>query len=433
MSINNLKICVLTILIILICSGLFASGSFVTSNNFNVTDITKQSESGINTVLEASRPEPFGINIEPLWGLPDHQNYDWNDVFDDIDYIRAGHPITLRITLRAQWITKCPQPPIICPSWNPYCHFHIGPGSLFDQCQQIVSRAQARGLPVLGILHGTPPWNDNNPATNCDNRPGNEPPKDIYWWTDFVSAMVELLPYIDEWEIWNEPDMHEGFTGSATVFAQKVYVPAYETIRQYSGKKIIGPGLAAFNGHGWDGGGDACDWISYSINNIQGNPNPPFYAYNYHHYERYEDSPPYYTCNMKYTLKEHREYVESCGVQAGFRLYLTEYGQPINNFPTCSSDADEREQCGDIEWFIWYQIMPNHTLNQCLWLGRPSCDKYFIYTLYDDDRGAKICRFGLFDSPHQKHCAAEMHRCKIHQYYIPGYPCPNLCAPPYCY
>jgi hypothetical protein len=371
---------------------------------------------------------PFGINVEPLWGMDGHEEYDWDDVFADIDYIRDGNPITLRIGIRAQWVFKCPKPSMICPGSDPYCHFETGPSSYIAHIDRIIAEASERQLPILAILHGTPPWNDGNPATSCDERPGNDPPVDVYWWTDFVGAMVERFPYIDQWEIWNEPDLDESFTGSATTFAQKVYVPAYQKITSISNDRVIGPGIAYRNEDwSWEGGGNSCDWIVYAIQNLPGNPNPPFYAFNFHQYQGDEGSPPYYLSDMVGSIFSVRDDINSCaGMSPDFRLYLTEYGQKVSAW-SCLSDADHCEQCGDIEYFMWYQIMGYDVPSMPP--RRPASDKHFIYALYD---GNADCKFGLCGSPGFCRCSASMHRCKINQHYHPKTICPNFCHEPLC-
>jgi hypothetical protein len=72
----------------------------------------------------------------------------------------------------------------------------------FTYADRVVAEAQARGIKILGIMLGSPPWANGGQAWNY-------PPTDHAAWTDYASTLSgRYQGEVAAWEIWNEEDIH---------------------------------------------------------------------------------------------------------------------------------------------------------------------------------------------------------------------------------
>ena len=69
-----------------------------------------------------------------------------------------------------------------------------------------VNAAKARGLKVLVVMQRTPPW------ANGGKGPFT-PPTDPSTFGSMMGVVAQRIPGVDAWELWNEPDESEFFTG----------------------------------------------------------------------------------------------------------------------------------------------------------------------------------------------------------------------------
>lgn len=179
---------------------------------------------------------PFGVNLDPM--RAQQLGVDWESIFDDLDYLADFNPFYLRVTFRAQWMQQS-------VTYDDQGVAHVtwdrGSGSYYEQVSRIVELAQANGrnYPILGIFYGTPAFNSTTGSY------GSGVPVDVAVWRDFVRTILLEFPQVRHWEIWNEPDMTISWEGTVKEFADRIYLPAVELIRDISpGIVVIAPSWA---------------------------------------------------------------------------------------------------------------------------------------------------------------------------------------------
>ncbi len=114
-----------------------------------------------------------------------------------------------------------------------------GPGTLLNPFYlplKYVDQERAHGTQVIGVLVSTPPWAQQDPSQQTRSVPRN-----LYlpwndrnnYWGQFVQAVVKMYAgHIDQWVIWNEPDITPGdpndayyiFAGTPEDYAQLLKV-----------------------------------------------------------------------------------------------------------------------------------------------------------------------------------------------------------------
>ena len=97
-----------------------------------------------------------------------------------------------------------------------------------------LSLAQAHNIDVLYTFGGTPLWGASGSSPNCGYAPVNPgscyPPTNIQDWDNFVTALVvHSAGKIKYWEVWNEANLSEYWTGD---------VPTLATLAQHAYKII---------------------------------------------------------------------------------------------------------------------------------------------------------------------------------------------------
>jgi len=373
--------------------------------------------------------QPFGINLDPLRSF--QLGYDWLTIFQDIHYLRNDHPLNLRLTMRAQWMQVGYE---YGPDGELIVVWDKGPGSYYDQLVQIYDLAAETGFTIslTGLLYGTPDWN----ASDGWHGPGV--PLEPSVWTNFIETMLLDFPGIHDWEIWNEPDLDLSWKGSTGEFAELIYKPAVNLIRNLKPEDtIIAPAWAQTMNYesfepgpeayyplfGWLGSvgqyypdrGDLKDYLG-QIGGMDA-----FDVWAVHTYadfnvlpERWSEIVQEHACNWDVWLQ--------CITGQDYRtveLWTTEIGVD------CSPDGHTEQQAVDFfdyfitDQFFYYHSWSDNADYQDGFNGRdPFLNKMFIYELYDENSfepGSSY--FGLFRHVGQPKPAADLFRDKITAYY----------------
>jgi len=118
----------------------------------------------------------------------------------------------------------------------------------FSQLDLRVAEAAGRGLAILVVFTSIPTW-ANGSAPDCDFWSGecSAPPSNPDFFGDFAGAVAaRYASAVDSWEIWNEPDYHAFWTGSASEWMTTIVTPGVAAIRAADPEAyVIGPGTYA--------------------------------------------------------------------------------------------------------------------------------------------------------------------------------------------
>lgn len=164
---------------------------------------------------------PLGLHLEGL-----------------LDAVETAHVGWVRIDFVWAWVQ--PQPNTW--SWGRY--------------DVLVEAARARGLEVLGVIAYSPPW-----AT--DGAPVSGVPRNAQDWARFCrAAAARYRGRIAAWEVWNEPNLPQFWSGTPEEYVETVLIPGAVALRTGSPESLIGgPGLAHVDAHGrtWH------EWLSHTL------------------------------------------------------------------------------------------------------------------------------------------------------------------------
>lgn len=370
---------------------------------------------------------PFGINLDPL--RSQQLGVGWDTIFTDVDYLRAGNPLYLRITLRSQWIQSGAQ---YDSQGNLTVYYDKSSGSYYEQVRAIYDRVKARGgsLKILGILYGTPWFN------SVDGSQGPGVPIDSDVWEHFVQTMVTDFPDIHDWEIWNEPDLTISWTGTVAEFTSKIYNPAYQIIRSIRPSDTIIASAWAQNDEfgffpsqenlfpmfGWNGTRDDYvpgkgDFEEY-FSQIGGrNAFDVWGVHSYAHFSMVDENWSRiiqgYSCSWDIWIQ-----TLSDSSISPFPLWITEIG--INTDELNPEGYTEEEARDFLEYFFRDQILTYHPADDQGELDGPDpyITKVIVYELYDENPYNPEGSFlGLFRGIGQPKPAASMFRDLISEYY----------------
>jgi hypothetical protein len=113
------------------------------------------------------------------------------------------------------------------------------PGSYdWDLYDDLVHVAKSRNLNILAMIGYTPAW-----AT--DGQPVSGVPRNPNEWKMFCIKAASRYPDIEYWEIWNEPNLSQFWSGSMDQYIHSILRPAANAIRSANiHAHICGPGLA---------------------------------------------------------------------------------------------------------------------------------------------------------------------------------------------
>lgn len=155
----------------------------------------------------------------------------------------------------------------------------------FDLLDKYVGISQAHHLEILMPLAYTPRWASSAPDAATDVEAGNPPglsgaPRDMEDWRTFVRTVATRYKgRIHNWEIWNEPNRPQSWTGSVETMVDMTH-EAYTILKQIDPANIVvspAPtgtyGLKFFEAFLSKGGGQYADAIGYHF--YIGRDDPP--------------------------------------------------------------------------------------------------------------------------------------------------------------
>jgi hypothetical protein len=141
----------------------------------------------------------------------------------------------------------------------------------FVQTDQDVALAQQRGVGLLMTLGQTPPWASSRPDEPPTWRHGGAaPPSNEADWKNYVRTVATRYKgHIHEYEIWNEPNLKEFFTGTPEQLVT-LAKDAYQVIHEVDPTAtVVSPSITTAYGVTWlnsyldAGGGAYADVIGY--------------------------------------------------------------------------------------------------------------------------------------------------------------------------
>ncbi len=126
-----------------------------------------------------------------------------------------------------------------------------GDPNRFDKMAELFDRVAKGGVPIQGILEGTPPWAAISPErlkeAQAANRPHTVPPDPEKYAQIVRDVIGRFGNQISTYEIWNEPDIQQFYRGSASEYAQlcKTIIPIIRSLEP--NKPIMLSGMAGYH------------------------------------------------------------------------------------------------------------------------------------------------------------------------------------------
>jgi polysaccharide biosynthesis protein PslG len=179
-----------------------------------------------------------------------------------------------------------------------------------DLADSVVNAARARGLHVLGTLWSTPAWANGGRGTNV-------PPSDVNDYARIASwAAAHFHGRVEAWEVWNEPNLTDFFTGDAAAYARLLRA-AYPAFKRADSKALV-----VF-------GGPSANDTAYLARAYSAGVRGSFDVMATHPYQGIADAPPEKPDDgTKYTLS-HVRAVRDLMVKQGDSakpIWFTEFG-----------------------------------------------------------------------------------------------------------
>lgn len=111
----------------------------------------------------------------------------------------------------------------------------------WEDTDRVVDRSSELGLSMLAVVSYTPPW-----ASSAPNPRISDPPASPAFWTNIVrQAVGRYRDRIQFWQMWNEPNVREFWTGSMSQYRATILDAGARTAKEvFPGCQIVGPGLA---------------------------------------------------------------------------------------------------------------------------------------------------------------------------------------------
>src|SRR5271168_4108745 len=151
----------------------------------------------------------------------------------------------------------------------------------FDHLDAVVNAALQNNSEVMLLLAYTPQWASSNPDPKSDWKPGSSGPlRDMNDWRTYVRTVATRYKgKIHVYEIWNEPDRPEDWTGGVDAMVQMVKEASIILKQVDPSITVVSPSATNPNGLAWlseflqRGGGQSVDVIGYHF--YVGKPAPP--------------------------------------------------------------------------------------------------------------------------------------------------------------
>jgi Glycosyl hydrolases family 39 len=183
--------------------------------------------------------------------------------------------------------TTTPWPGISLGSWRLWDAFAAWPNLEpqkgkweFAVLDKYVANAEQHHVDIFLPLGLSPGWASSRPGEKSGYEPGNAaPPADLDDWQTYVRTVAtRYRGRIHNYEIWNEPNLKQFYTGSTEGLVQ-LACAAYQTLKQVDSSVIVSSppftgasGLNMFDQYLKAGGGECADVIGY---HLYVNPGPP--------------------------------------------------------------------------------------------------------------------------------------------------------------
>jgi hypothetical protein len=110
------------------------------------------------------------------------------------------------------------------------------------ETDRIIERSSDLGLEVLATLSYTPAWASSNPG----NPQISDPPASTEYWTNVVREAVRRYgKRLRFWQFWNEPNLHEFWTGTMTQYRRDILEAGARVAKNvHPGCRVVSPGFA---------------------------------------------------------------------------------------------------------------------------------------------------------------------------------------------
>lgn len=154
----------------------------------------------------------------------------------------------------------------------------------FDLLDKYVSWGQEHHTEILMALTYTPRWDSSTPDAATDVEVGNPPglsgaPRDMQSWRTFVHTVaIRYKGRIHDWEMWNEPNRPQSWTGSVEQMVAMTREASQILKRVDPDNIVVSPtptgssGIAFLQRFLQDGGGQYVDVVGYHFYAGSGNP-----------------------------------------------------------------------------------------------------------------------------------------------------------------
>ncbi len=173
----------------------------------------------------SSRPS-VGVQFHGVW--EDYSLAERSAVLDRL--VEAGVQ-WVRVDLG--WATLQPDGPDSYSDWG------------LSLADEVVEAAHARGLKVLGMLWTTPEW----ASADGDERSAPRRPEDYAAAAAHVAARYDGL--VSAWEVWNEPNDPDYFTGADPARYTALLRAAYPAVKDASPGALVVLGGTSYNDTEW--------------------------------------------------------------------------------------------------------------------------------------------------------------------------------------
>jgi hypothetical protein len=113
---------------------------------------------------------------------------------------------------------------------------------VWKEHDRVIERSHELGVGVLGTLAYTPNWASSNPG----NPKITDPPASTEYWTNFVhEATGRYRDQVRYWQMWNEPNLTNFWTGSMTQYRQQILEAGARVAKEaHPDCLVVAPGLA---------------------------------------------------------------------------------------------------------------------------------------------------------------------------------------------
>lgn len=178
-----------------------------------------------DSVFASSESPVVGVNSHVHW-----MSYNESDRAIVLDYLAAAGVRWIRIDIGWQSLEEAGRG--LESAWY------------LQHVSATVDAARARGIHVLAMFWATPRWANGGAGPNV-------PPVHASDYADAAGRLARALAgRVEAWEVWNEPNQHEFWTGTAEEYAGLLRLTS-AAIRSADPAALVVMGGTAYNDTGW--------------------------------------------------------------------------------------------------------------------------------------------------------------------------------------